>query len=37
MKQEKIELLKEELADLKLAAAHLGYSMEYSVANNRHA
>lgn len=28
MKQEKIELLKEELADLELAAAHLGYSLE---------
>ena len=28
MKQEKIELLKEELADLQLAAAHLGYSLE---------
>ena len=28
MKQEKIELLKEELADLQLAAAHLSYSME---------
>lgn len=28
MKQEKIELLQEELADLQLATAHLGYSME---------
>ena len=28
MKQEKIELLKEGLADLQLAAAHLGYSLE---------
>ena len=28
MKQEKIELLQEELADLQLAAAYLGYSME---------
>ncbi len=28
MKQEKIELLQEELANLQLAAAHLGYSME---------
>ncbi len=28
MKQEKIELLKEELADLQLAAVHLGYSLE---------
>ena len=28
MKQEKIELLKEELVDLQLAAAHLGYSLE---------
>ena len=28
MKQEKIELIKEELADLELAAAHLGYSLE---------
>jgi hypothetical protein len=28
MKQEKIELLQEELANLQLAAAYLGYSME---------
>ena len=28
MKQEKIELLQEELSDLQLAAAHLGYSMD---------
>ena len=28
MRQEKIELLQEELADLQLAAVHLGYAME---------